>query len=60
MRPFPLLMRADEFRIGWQMYLAGLFPHANRREDAGKLTPHPKRDIGLKEQHQPDRNRPPK
>ena len=54
MRPFPLLVPANQFRIGMQLFLAGLFPVANRREDVRDLTPYLKRDIGLDEQRVSD------
>lgn len=54
MRPFPLLVPANQFRIGMQSFLAGLFPVATRREDVRDLTPYLKRDIGLDEQDAPD------
>jgi len=52
MRPIPLLVPANQFRIGLQSLLAGLFPIANRREDVRNLPPHLKRDIGL-DAHRP-------
>lgn len=54
MRPFPFLVPANQFRIGMQSFLAGLFPVATRREDVRDLTPYLKRDIGLDEQDAPD------
>ena len=57
MRPFPLLVPANQFRVGVQSFLAGLFPVAMRREDVGDLTPYLKRDIGLEEQRVPDWDR---
>ena len=54
MRPIPLLVPASHFRIGLQSFLAGLFPLANRREDARNLPPHLKRDIGLEGHRPPD------
>jgi hypothetical protein len=53
MRPFPVLVPANQFRVGVQSFLAGLFPAAMRREDVRDLTPYLKRDIGL-EQRVPD------
>ena len=52
MRPIPLLVPANQFRIRLQSLLAGLFPIANRREDVRNLPPHLKHDIGLDE-HRP-------
>jgi hypothetical protein len=54
MRPFPLLMPANQFRIGLQSLLAGLFPIATRRDDVRDLPPHLKRDVGLDERCPPD------
>ena len=54
MRPFPLLVPANQFRIGVQSLLAGLFPIATRREDVRDLPPYLKRDIGLDEHRPPD------
>lgn len=54
MRPFPLLVPANQLRIGMQSFLAGLFPVATRREDVRDLTPYLKRDIGLDEQDASD------
>ncbi|HKP27377.1 MAG TPA: hypothetical protein VJV39_26150 [Dongiaceae bacterium] len=53
MRPFPLLVPATLFRIGAQVFLAGLFPYTVRREDARDLPDHLKRDIGLNEASAP-------
>jgi len=54
MRPFPLLVPANQFRIGLQSFLAGLIPYAVRREDARDLPDYLKRDIGLNEHSAPD------
>ena len=54
MRPFPLLVPANQFRIGLQSFLAGLFPITIRREDVRDLPPYLKRDIGLDEHRPPD------
>ena len=52
MRSFPLLVPANQFRIGLQSFLAGIFPRRVRREDIRDLPPHLKRDIGVDE-HRP-------
>lgn len=52
MRPFPLLVPANQFRIGLQSFLAGIFPRTVRREDLRDLPDYLKRDIGLDE-HRP-------
>jgi hypothetical protein len=54
MRPIPLLVPANQFRIGLQSFLAGLFPSAVRREDLRDLPDYLKRDIGLDEHCPPD------
>ena len=54
MRPFPLLVPSNQFRIGVQSFLAGLFPIATRREDVRDLPDYLKRDIGLDEHRPPD------
>jgi hypothetical protein len=54
MRPFPLLVPANQFRIGLQSFLAGLIPYAVRREDVRDLPDYLKRDIGLNEHSAPD------
>jgi hypothetical protein len=54
MRPFPLLVPANQFRVGLQSFLAGLFPRAVRREDLRDLPDYLKRDIGLDEHRAPD------
>ena len=54
MRPFPLLVPANQFRIGLQSFLAGLIPYSVRREDARDLPDYLKRDIGLNEHSAPD------
>jgi hypothetical protein len=54
MRPFPLLVPANQFRIGLQSFLAGIFPRTVRREDLRDLPDYLKRDIGLDEHRAPD------
>ena len=54
MRSFPLLVPANQFRIGVQSLLAGLFPLATKRDDVGNLPDYLKRDIGLDEHRPPD------
>jgi hypothetical protein len=57
MRLFPLLVSRHHFQIGWQSFLAGLFPVLTRREDIRDLPPHLLRDIGLSERRSLDRDR---
>ena len=54
MRPFPMLVPANQFRIGLQSFLAGIFPRTVRREDLRDLPDYLKRDIGLDEHRPPD------
>ena len=54
MRPIPLLVPANQFRIRLQSLLAGIFPRTARREDARDLPDYLKRDIGLNEHRPPD------
>lgn len=54
MRPFPLLVPANQLRFGLQSFLAGLFPVAIRRGDIRDLPDYLKRDIGLDEPRPPD------
>ena len=54
MRSFPLLVPANQFRIGLRSFLAGLFPLATRRADVRDLPPYLQRDIGLDERGAPD------
>ena len=54
MRPFPLLVPANQFRIGLQSFLAGIFPRTVKREDLRDLPDYLKRDIGLDEHRPPD------
>jgi hypothetical protein len=54
MRPFPLLLPANQFRIGLQSFLAGIFPRTVRREDLRDLPDYLKRDIGLDGHRPPD------
>jgi hypothetical protein len=54
MRPFPLLVPANQFRIGLQSFLAGIFSRTVRREDLRDLPDYLKRDIGLDEPRPPD------
>jgi hypothetical protein len=54
MRPFPLLVPANQFRIGLQSFLAGIFPRTVRRGDLRNLPDHLKRDIGLDQHRPPD------
>ena len=54
MRPFPLLVPANQFRIGLQSYLAGLLPGTTGREDVRDLPDYLKRDVGLDAAPPPD------
>lgn len=54
MRSFLLLVPRHQFRVGLLSMLAGIFPHAIRREDARDLPDYLKRDIGLHEPRAPD------
>jgi hypothetical protein len=54
MRSFPLLVPANQFRVGLQSLLAGLFPLATKRDDVRNLPDYLKRDIGLDEHRPPD------
>ena len=54
MRPIPLLVPANQFRIGLQSFLAGIFPRTVRREDLRDLPDYLKRDIGLDQHRPPD------
>jgi hypothetical protein len=54
MRPFPLLVPKHQFRIGLQLFLAGLFPCIAKREHLRDLPDYLKRDIGLHEHRTPD------
>ena len=53
MRSFPLLVSANQFRIGLQSLLAGLFPLTTKRDDVRDLPDYLKRDIGLAEHRPP-------
>ncbi|WP_119302262.1 hypothetical protein [Dongia deserti] len=57
MRFFPLLVRKDQFRVGLQSLLAGLFPILTRYDDVRNLPPYLLRDIGLSERRDPDWDR---
>jgi hypothetical protein len=57
MRLFPLLVSSHHFQIGWQSFLAGLFPLPTRRADVRDLPPYLLRDIGVSEHCSPDRDR---
>lgn len=54
MRSFPLLVPANQFRIGLQSLLAGLIPLATKRDDVHNLPDYLKRDIGLDNHRPPD------
>jgi hypothetical protein len=54
MRPLPMLVPANQFRIGLLSFLAGIFPRTVRREDLRDLPDYLKRDIGLDEHRTPD------
>jgi hypothetical protein len=49
-----LLVPANQFRIGLQSFLAGLFPVTIRRGDVRDLPPYLKRDIGVQERRPSD------
>jgi hypothetical protein len=57
MRFFALLVPKHQFRIGFQSFLAGLFPRSTRREDVRHLPSYLRRDIGLEERPPSDWDR---
>ncbi len=57
MRLFRLLVSSHRFHIGWQSFLAGLFPLPTRRADIRDLPPYLLRDTGVSEHCSSDQDR---